>query len=216
MATKKTAVSTPEPEDKDLGTIAVPQLAIARAVVHCVGTSRLVVNQFANKGGVITPGGGLGPLPGPIRPRDPEAQYLAAMYLDDEARCCVRAISFKKAVVESARLYGKSVTMAGLRTVFFVLGDLLPIQGEPRMREDIVRTSGIKPQPMPRYRPEFFPWAVDVPVEYFPGVIPLKSLLQLFGTAGKAVGICENRPGKSGDNWGCWKVAGYTEMEVPA
>jgi len=74
----------------------------------------------------------------------------------------------------------------------------------PTMREDMVRvgmgTSDI------RYRAQYWPWAVDLIVEFNPLAMSAEQVLNLFNTAGFACGVGEWRPERDGSN-GRFRVA---------
>jgi hypothetical protein len=75
---------------------------------------------------------------------------------------------------------------------------------EPHRREDMVRigmgTADI------RYRGEFDPWSVNVPIIYNAGVLSAEQIMHLFRIAGFAIGVGEWRPQKDG-SYGMFRVA---------
>ena len=73
------------------------------------------------------------------------------------------------------------------------------------IREDIVRIqSGAS---IPRYRCEFNTWKIPFEVEYNSDWCSAEILYNAIDRAGREVGLGENRPEKSGDNWGTFRVA---------
>ena len=129
--------------------------------------------------------------------KDPEADYLATIYfLDDGVRSGFPAVGFKSAMVRAGKQLG--YVMADLKGMFFVLpdeGDLIEIQGEHRMREDMVRigmgTSDI------RFRAEYPFWKSDITILYNSSAISAEEIAKLLEVAGFACGIGEWRPEKS-------------------
>jgi len=91
--------------------------------------------------------------------------------------------------------------MTYLRGCFFVLcneGDHVVIEGDPEMREDMVRigmgTADI------RYRAEFKQWRTTLTVEFNARAISAEQIVNLVRGAGFSVGVGEWRPEKDGAN----------------
>lgn len=76
----------------------------------------------------------------------------------------------------------------------------------PKMREDMVRLSGIQRTPDLRYRAEFWPWSLRVNISYLSDFITPNSILNLLQHAGFRVGLGEWRQDKGGVN-GSFRVA---------
>jgi len=140
----------------------------------------------------------------PKEPKDPDAEYLAAFYLDKDGQPGFPVLAFKSATVEASRFYGKTVTKVGLRQSLFFNGEyspvckqmLTPIIGEPHMREDVV-TVGISGTDL-RYRPEFPEWSTTLSVTYIRSMLTRDSVLSLIDAGGMGTGVGEWRPEKSG------------------
>lgn len=144
--------------------------------------------------------------------RNPEAEFLAARYLDEQGRECAPITAIKKAIVTSATAF-EDLTKVGLRQSVFVFptncpqSPLVPIErydGTPAvgvMREDAV-TIGINTRGL-AYRPEYREWQLRVSIEFNPRLVSKEQLLALVDQAGWGVGICEGRPEKtSALGWG--------------
>ena len=72
------------------------------------------------------------------------------------------------------------------------------------MRDDIVRIqSGAS---IPRYRMEFNTWKIPFVVSFNRDWVSEEILINAIDRAGMEVGLCENRPEKSGDNWGTFQL----------
>jgi hypothetical protein len=72
-----------------------------------------------------------------------------------------------------------------------VLGEFVPIIGEPRMREDMVRLeTGVADI---RYRPGFPEWSAVLPITFNASLLSVKSLIHLVDGAGQG-GVGEWRP----------------------
>jgi hypothetical protein len=128
-------------------------------------------------------------------------------------------IAFKSATVGAARFYGKDVRMTDLRQFLFFKGQLSDadpqplavIDGEPRMREDVVRI-GMGSSDL-RYRPEFPEWSTQLEVTYVQSSLTRESVLSLIDAGGLGVGIGEWRPEKRGD-FGTYKVDPTRDIQV--
>ena len=105
-------------------------------------------------------------------------------------------IAFKQAAVSAGGRFSDGLKMTELRGSFFVEGELVKIEGAPRMREHPVRigmgTADI------RYRPEFVNWRVNLKIKYNSDKISLDQLVNIFNLAGFGVGVGEWRPEKDG------------------
>ena len=174
------------------------------AKIRIVGDSPLVVHAFSEKAKQAK------------AIRDPEADFNEARYRLEDGRDGFPATAFKQAAVNAAR-YVDGLTMTELWGAFHVcLGqELVAIDGpEPRMREDCVRVGGKGPGTGAadlRYRPEYFPWSVDLDIVYNERAVSVEQIINLFSIAGFAIGLGENRPQKKGQ-WGMFHVAAEGEV----
>lgn len=135
--------------------------------------------------------------------RNPEQEFKEAIYTDTDGDYCFPSIAFKKAAVEACRQ--ADITMALARTLFFVEGEFVKIESdEPIMREDTVvigrGTTDL------RYRPEFRNWSCELRIRYNADVISPEQLIGIFELAGFASGIGEDRPNRTGNNFGMFTV----------
>lgn len=144
--------------------------------------------------------------------RDPQAEFMAARYVDSEGRECAPITALKKSIITAATAF-EDVTKVGLRQALFVDSlavpgaSLVPIEthdGDPAvgvMREDAV-TIGINTRGL-AYRPEYREWQVRVRIEFNPRIVSEEQLIALVDQAGWGVGICEGRPERSSAlGWG--------------
>ncbi len=144
--------------------------------------------------------------------RNPEAEFLAARYVDAKGRECAPITALKKSFITAATAFD-DLTKVGLRQALFVDSvaspgsPLVPIElhdGTPAvgaMREDAV-TIGINTRGL-TYRPEYPEWQLRIRVEYNARIVSTEQLLALIDQAGWGVGICEGRPERSSAlGWG--------------
>ena len=126
-------------------------------------------------------------------PKDPQAEFEGAKYLDHKGRDCVQGNFFKQAMVAGARFLDNSIKMTVIRGAVFIEDDMIPIEFDDCvMREDTVRvgqgTADL------RYRPMYTNWKVDLNVTYNADVFTAEQVLNFLQVAGYGVGICEWRP----------------------
>ncbi len=185
-------------------------------LVPIVGTSPLVCHRFSEKARRQM----LDNMQGRKSPKvakDPEAEYLAAFYRFKDESYGFPVIAFKAATVGGARFYS-GITMTALKQYLFMRGEigvdgqaLARIEGEPRMREDVVRVG--RGGADLRYRPEFEKWQTELTVVYVRSALTRASVLSLIDAGGMGVGVGEWRPEKDGD-FGTYRVDPDREVEV--
>jgi hypothetical protein len=123
-------------------------------------------------------------------PKDPDADYKASLYLLPNGEPGFPASAFKAAIVGACRMFD-GLPMVLAKTIIRVNGDLIPIVGEHRKREDMVRLeSGVADI---RYRAEFPKWSAVLPITYNANILKIQDILSLVNAAGMA-GIGEWRP----------------------
>lgn len=208
--------------------VQIDRIASETIIVPIVGTSPLISHKWSEKMKRKM----LDAMRGKKSPKtvkDPEQEFADAAYRLDDGSYGIPAVAFKAATVGAARFYPKNdVTMTGLRQFVFVHGivgkdgtALVPIidaaedRAEenhwPRMREDVVRVA--RGGTDLRYRPEFWPWRVDLRVTYVTSALTRGSVLSLIDAGGLGVGVGEWRPEKKGD-FGTYRVDASREIEV--
>jgi len=115
------------------------------------------------------------------------------------------AVGLKAAFVDACSHVG-GVTKVLARGTIHIDADLIEIVAPPpQMREDMVRV-GMGTADI-RYRAEFRDWSATAPVRYNASVLTVEQIVNLFNTAGFAIGIGEGRPQKRDMGWGRFHVA---------
>ncbi len=133
--------------------------------------------------------------------KDPEHDYQESLYVHPAGGYGFPTIAFKAAAVRAGTYADMKMTF--LRGAFHVIGELAQIEGEPRMREDMVRLqSGVADI---RYRAEFPEWETTLPIRWNGRAVTLNQLVNLFRIAGFSVGVGEWRPEKDG-SYGMFEV----------
>ena len=154
--------------------------------------------------------------------RDFDAEFIGSLYYLDskghevaipkkitpKMRFGFPASGFKKAMV-SACLFYKSIKKAEAKQLFFIEGQFVEIKGIPAKDEFLCRIGGKGPgtgTPAIGIRAKFMKWMAVISIRFCVDAISASSIINLLSEAGKHVGIGEDRPGKSGNNFGTWKL----------
>lgn len=177
--------------------IDIPPIEIRTYVLRLVGTSPLIVHAWSQKAKQEMLDKQMGKARSKKEPKNPEADYEGAFYRLPDGTPGFPTIAFKAAAVNAAR-HLEGLKMTFLRGAFHTVGELVEIEGEPRMREDMVRVG--QGAADIRYRPEFVEWAVSLKVQLNTRSMTLEQLIHLFKVAGFSAGVGEWRPEKNGRN----------------
>jgi len=193
----------------------VPELVKKTIRVQLVGDSPLIVHQMSSKTTkmllerMIVKGKKQRPE------KIPWAEYFDSLHFVDKDRegnieikeikigevmpgikegdCGFPASGFKKCATASCR-YLDNIPMTWARGAFRVLGDIVPVYGSlPKMRCDNVRI-GMGSADV-RFRGEFWPWNVELKIQYNVEVTNVANILNLLNYGGFHVGVGEWRPG---------------------
>ena len=202
MATAKAqSKNGPQPEVEEVfdaeTTLEIPELRILKLNLHIKGDSPLIMHAWSQKAKEEMLAKQMGKARAAKAPKDPHQDYLDAFYRLDDGRPGFPSVAFKSAAVSAAtQLKDKSLPKTLLRGAFHIPGELVPIEGEARMRQDQVRiamgTSDI------RFRPEFPNWTATLPIRLNIRALTIEQLAHLFSVAGFAVGVGEWRPERDG------------------
>ena len=189
-------------EDKPVG-VDIPQLAIDFLRFKVVGDSQLVCHAWDPKAVQMMLDKQTMKAKQGKEAKDPEACYLGSLYKMDDGRYGFPARAFKAAAVDACS-HVQGITKVLARGAFHVVGDLVLIDGAPRMRQDMVRV-GMGTADI-RFRGEFPEWSCELLVRYNKNVISTNQIINLFNVAGFAIGVGEFRPEKNG-SWGMFHVS---------
>jgi hypothetical protein len=186
--------------------IQIDRLSAETLLIPITGTSPLIVHRWTEKAKRQMLDAQQGKK-NVKQHRDPYQDYIESLYRisheDGEDTFGFPVLAFKAATIGAARFYDKSVTMTSLRQMLFFHGviskadpqQLVQIEGEHRMREDMVRVGQGTDL---RYRAEFPEWSAVLNVTYVTSSLSQGSVLSLIDAAGMGVGVGEWRPEKSG------------------
>ena len=203
--------------------IELPRLAIETIEIPIVGDSPLIVHKFSEKAKKQMLDKQMKKASVGKEAKDPWRDFVESMYWLDgmpdkpteedvtNGRFGFPAVGFKAAAVTACTSIG-SITKVAARQAFHVEGEFARIEGcEPTMREDMVRV-GMGTADI-RYRGEFKTWHATITVKHNRNVFSAEQVLNLFQTAGFAVGVGEWRPEKDGQ-YGRFHVASAEEMKA--
>lgn len=184
--------------------------------IPILGTAPLIVNRFSEKAKREM----LDAMQGrkaPRRRKDPDAEYEAAFYRLKAGGYGFPCIGFKAATVSACRFY-RGVTMTALKQFIFTSGEpdesgqaMVRIDGEPVMREDVVRVA--RGGTDLRYRPCFEKWSTVLTLTFASSVVTRDSVLSLVDAGGMGVGVGEWRPEHDGD-FGTYRIDPDREVQV--
>lgn len=141
--------------------------------------------------------------------RNPKDEYESAKIKNSKGNLAIKSIWIKRAIADSAR-FVDNIPKTVLKGALFVKGDdegLIELRyKKEEMVEDTVRLSGIGRNSDLRYRPYVYGWEADIEIEYDGEVLTMDQVVFLLKKAGFSNGIGENRPERSGDNYGKFDV----------
>lgn len=179
--------------------ISLPDLDIRTIKVRIVGDSSLIVHRWSDKARKMMLDKQCGTASAGREHKIPEEDYRESLYkMPDGKGYGVPSLAFKNAAVTACTSLGKSITKVQARQAFHVLGELVRIEGEPSMREDMVRV-GMGTADI-RFRGEFKAWACTIEIKYNARVLSAEQIVNIINTSGFAVGICEWRPECNGSH----------------
>jgi hypothetical protein len=182
--------------------VEVPDIDIVRVNVRIVGMSELVMHAWSEKAKKAMLDKQMGKAAQKREVKNPKEDYEQAFYRLPDGRPCFPSVAFKAAIVSAARQVD-GLPMTFLRGALHIDGEFVPIEGEPRMREDTVRVGNGTADL--RYRPGFPTWSATLPIRLNRRALTIEQLLSLINQAGFSVGVGEFRPEKDGA-WGMFRV----------
>jgi hypothetical protein len=223
-----TAVETPRtttdgPSPAPAAPVEAPVLRLRRlqeAVItlRIEGTTPVIPHKWSEKALQLMRSKQFGEAVRPARePKNPQEEAHAATYWLPDGRPGMPAVAFKAAMVGACRNF-EGISMTAAKTMFFVEGEgleqLVPIEGEPVMREDTPRNAGGTVDL--RYRNSIFPWAASIRVRFLAARIDAQSILALLDAAGRQ-GVGDWRPGAPKSHtgiYGQWRVVDPEAQEA--
>jgi hypothetical protein len=190
-------------------TIVVPELRRIQLNARIEGVTPLIVHRFGEKAMRLVQRSQSGEARQKKEPRDPESDFQEALYKLPDGSYGFPSIGVKKAMVLAGQRFAeeRGTELYGAITI---PGEFLTIESPapPRRREDRVVLQG-KTLDI-AYRPEFWPWAMVVPLVFYENMISPDRVINLLRVAGTCVGIGNWRMDRKGV-FGSWDV-GHVEQ----
>jgi len=187
--------------------ITIPPMNIQSLEVVLIGDSPLVVHAWSDKAKKMMLDKQMKKAMPKKEAKSPEQDFIDSLYwyspkpasptLEDvqKGQFGFPAIAFKAVAVDACS-HVDGMTKVAARGAFHIDGDLVRVEGAPTPREDMVRLAmGVADI---RYRAEFRAWRVRLPIRYNANVISAEQIVNLFETAGFAIGVGEHRPQRDG------------------
>lgn len=175
-------------------TVAPERIDVRRITVRIVGDSPLITHAWSQKAKQMMLDKQMKRGTQAKEAKDPQRDYEDSIYRLPDGGCGFPAVGIKAAAIRGAKALG--MVMADSRAAFHVEGDLLPIEGDPRPREDMVRV-GMGTADI-RYRAEFPTWSIALPITYNARVVSAEQIVAMLDAGGFGTGIGEWRPEKDG------------------
>jgi hypothetical protein len=200
------ATATKSPQVLEL-----PEPSIEIVRLRIVGDSELITHAWSEKARAMMRGKQTGAAQQGREPKNPEQEYQGAFYRLLGGAPAMPTIAFKNSAVTAVTQIN-GLTKVAARGMFHTVGELVEIEGNPYMREDMVRV-GMGTADI-RYRPGFPEWAVTLTVRYNTRAMTLQQLVHLFNQAGFSTGVGEWRPERDG-SFGMFHVEAVDEVEAP-
>ena len=177
-------------------TIQIPEIRLQQMVVAIAGKTPLLTNRFSERAVQSIEDKQQHAARGPREARDPDAEFRDAMHLIADGVYGFPSDGIKKALVAAGFRFADEKG-THLRGVLNIPTSHVPIVGPPpTMRSDPVRLQGNKFSIA--YRPQFWPWSMEVPILFNGSLIGEAQVMNLFQIAGFSVGIGAWRPESNG------------------
>jgi len=191
--------------------VVLPPLRIETIRVTLIGDTPLIVHRWSEKAKKQMLDKQMKKASAGKEAKNPEQDFKDSLYVLPDGTFGFPIIGFKAAAVTACTSIG-GITKVAARQAFHVEGEFARIEGgDPTMREDMVRV-GMGTADI-RYRGEFKNWHTTITVKHNRNVFSAEQVLNLFQTAGFAVGVGEWRPEKDGQ-YGRFHVASSEEMKA--
>jgi hypothetical protein len=188
--------------------IEIPKLNLAQLQVMLIGDSPLICHAWSHKAKQAMLDKQMKKAKQAKEAKDPTKDFEESLYKLPSGGYGFPAVAFKAAMVGACR-FVENIKMTEARGAFHILGELVPIDGTPTPREDMVRV-GMGTADI-RYRGEFKTWRAVLDISYNQSAISAEQIINLLNVAGFGVGVGEWRPERDG-SYGRFHVA--TEREA--
>lgn len=175
-------------------TVAPERIELRHTVITISGDSPLIVHRWSDKAREMMLNKQMQRGTQAKGAKDPERDYEESIYRLPDGRPGFPATGIKAAMIRGSKMLG--MTMTDMRAAFHIDGDLLPIEGEPQPREDMVRVG--RGTADVRYRAEFPAWSIRLPITFNARTVSLEQIVAMIDAGGFGTGIGEWRPERDG------------------
>lgn len=177
--------------------IVLPKLNIQHFRLTLIGDSPLICNKWSEKAKQEMRDKQTKQPKQAKQAKNPQQCFEDSLYKLEDGGFGFKSIAFKAAAVDACS-HVDGVTKVEARGAFHIQGEFVRINGKPTMREDMVRVGmGVADL---RYRGEFKEWNCEIIVRYNANVLSPEQIVNLFNTAGFAIGVGEWRPQRDGSS----------------
>ena len=186
--------------------ISIKPLNLQTVEIRILGVTELITHKWSDKAKKMMLDKQMGKSVEKRPKKDPEEDYESSIYRLPDGSIGFPSAGFKAAIVGACRMFdGLPMTLA--KQVIRVNGEFVKIEGEPRMREDMVRLeTGVADI---RYRAGFPEWRTTLSITFNANIITPEMLINLVDAAGFG-GVGEWRPSSpksATGSFGCFRVA---------
>lgn len=165
-------------------TVEKPEFDVVRITLGIVGTAPLLMNRYSDETD----------RPAKDAPPSEWAEYYT--HRDGQGNVVFPSVAFKRAVMDAARCFDKSITGTSIKQNIHILGGLLSISfDKAEILTTWVRRPPKRGTPAMSHRPMFLGWRTTLDVAYNPAAFSLQQVLSIFKAAGVTVGVGAGRPG---------------------
>lgn len=189
--------------------ILLPRINIQRIKIKLVGDTPLISHRWSEKAKKEILDKQMKKPKQAKEKKNPKKEYEDSLYKISNGKYGFPAVAFKASAVNACS-HVDGIRKSTARGAFHIPSEFIEINGKPSMREDMVTIGGISRVADIRYRGEFKKWSCVFEIKYNANVISAEQIVNLFNTAGFAIGVGEWRPQKNG-NFGMFHVAGERE-----
>lgn len=193
---KAKAIAVPQEESP----IVLPPMNVQQMKLRLVGDSPLISHAWSAKAKKMILDKQMKKPKAAKEAKDPEALFRESLYIIAPANGTPEkygfpAVAFKSSAVDACS-HVDGVTKVKARGAFHIVGEMITLEGTPTMREDMVRVGmGVADI---RFRGEFKKWGCELLIRFNANVLSAGEIVNLFNTAGFAIGVGDWRPQTNG------------------
>lgn len=206
-------------KDKDT-TVSIERVKKETIRLYVVGTSPLINNRVTEKVQhelLLPKGKKTAADKQSAAKHDPLAEFRSSPYTLVEAQAPTllahKASAFKGAMRTAALdLPGGNKSQIG--RLVYVIGELIPIYGEPQLFMAVTRSADVARTPDIRTRAIIPKWAAVIDVSFVSPIIKAEAVVNLLAAGGITSGVGDWRPEKGKGDYGQFRLANENDAEL--